>query len=468
MALVSRAGGRRCPTLPLSLSLLLLLPALVSASIKPGWWRKESPQEPEPRPSVPTALDLPLLQELVADPAENQAVSPFVMSSLMTQVCLGAGGTTRDEMMPILGLEDPETGAELDYLSGYQSAIEHLSSNTTNITVATFNGMYVRPGFSVRPSYRSTLRRVYGSDALSITSPEETAREINAAVAEVTRGKIAELVAANQLQGVDLVLVSALYFKALWQRPFVADDRPTPFLTAEGERRLTMMSLPDPTSLLYANLTQFEAVALPYSDPEYSLLLLRPAERSMESVQTLLDMLDTLDMADIYSQMYEISMHVTMPKFKIETDYSLTEPLTALGIQEIFSQGADFSQMTDERGVFVSDIIHKVFIEVTEEGTEAAGAGAVFFTRSMPMNFIVDRPFVAVVYNRPLGLNLFSAYVASPESAADPAPAARTRYSRPQLPKFLSQFPRRNAINTFDGSRIREFFSSSRLLGQRE
>ena len=375
---------------------------------------------------------------------------------------IAENGRGLPQMTPVLGLEDYDLLTGLSFVDGYRSANEYLSSNTTNVTTAVFNRMYVRPGLSVLPSYSSTLRDVYGAEAQAIASAEQTAADINSAVAEVTRGKIAELVAPEQLYGADLVLVSALYFKALWQHPFVADEHPTPFLTADGERQLQMMSLPETTYLLYANMTQFEVVALPYSDPAFSLLLLRPAQRSMDSVHALLEMLDTLDMADIFNHMYGIDMQVTMPKFKVETEYSLPDQLTTLGIQEIFSPGADFSRLTEDGGIFVSDIIHKVFIEVTEEGTEAAGAGAAFFTRSMPMNFVVDRPFVAVVYNQKLGLNLFSAYVASPESGGEDELEADTVYDRPQRPSFLPNFSRlKAAIAKLDGNRLREAFSAA-------
>lgn len=413
-----------------------LLWLVAVAAAQPGWWQGESPlppgDQPADPPPVPSALDMSLLQQVVQDPAENQAISPFVMSSLMTQVFLGAAGSTRDEMRPALGLKrDAETGSEPDFLAGYRSAVDYLASNSSNATVAVFNRLYARRGLAVRPSYVDSLRRAYGADTRTIVSPKQTADEINTAVANVTHDKIPELVSAEQLLGAELVLVSALYFRALWRHPFSPAGKGS-FLTASGERQVDMMSL-SATRLLYANLTTFEAVALPYEDPDYCLLLLRPAGRSMAAVETLLSSLGTLDIADIVSQMFWINVRIEMPKFKIEAEYSLPEHLQALGIREIFSAGADFSDLTDEGGVFVSEVIHKVCLEVTEEGTEAAGAGAVFFTRSMPLRLVLDRPFVAVVYNRPRQLNLFAAYVASP--TFDTAPEHDAGVQQQDLPR---------------------------------
>ena len=324
-------------------------------------------------------------------------------------------------MRPILGLKkDPYTGAVPDYLGGYQSAIDYLSSNNTNATVTVFNRMYVRPDFPVKPNFSDVLSRVYHSDVREISTAHEAATDINSAVSNATRGRIENLVSADQLQAVELVLVSALYFKALWQHPFKPDGK-RDFLTAQGERQVQMMSLRN-KQLLYADLTAYEALALPYTDPDFCLLLLLPPQRSMPSVRAFRDSLGTVDVSDVMSWLEVTDMHVSMPKFTIEAEYNLPDTLSALGIQEIFTPGsADFSELTDVPGLYVSDVIHKVFMEVTEEGTEAAGAGAVLFARTMPKRFIVDRPFVAVVYNTRHNLNLFSAYVASPSFEKAPS-----------------------------------------------
>lgn len=388
------------------------------------------PKSPKHRAEVPSGLDLALLQQVTDSLYENQAISPYVLSSLMTQVYLGTAGDTRDEMTPVLGLEDASTGVALDYLGGYRASSDYLS-NSSNVTVAVFNRMYVRRGFSIKQSYRDTLRSAFSSDAREFSSPAQAAREINEAVADVTEGRIKDLVSPPLLQSAELVLVSALYFKALWQKPFNEAVKAN-FLTAAGDSKVDMMSV-DLAGLPYINLTAFEAVAVPYKDPAFCLVLLRPAQRTMQSVQALRDSLKTLSIANIVGQMYEKQMHLSLPKFTIEAEYSLPEQLAALGVHKIFAPGADFSGMTDEGGLFVSDVIHKVFMEVTEEGTEAAGAAAAIFTRAMPTDFALDRPFFAVVYNRVHRLNLFSAFVASPTSAttsqypqnALPSPAYR-------------------------------------------
>ena len=325
-------------------------------------------------------------------------------------------------MTPILGLENAGTGVgQLDFLGGYSAAIEDLSSTNSSVITGVFNGMYVRDGFTIKPSFSQMLEEGYGAGAQTFSSPEEAVAEINTAVANVTRDRIPELVTVDALKDSLLVLVSALYFKAAWLHPFPRTEKAY-FLAAEGEtsRELQVdMMIQKELELPYARFDGFQALSVPYTDPDYSMLLLRPLRRSLAAVQVLRDLLGTLNITDITEQLHPKRVVLRMPRFKIETSYSLPSQLFDLGITKIFSRGADLSGISETGRLLVSQVVHKVFMEVTEEGTEAAGAAAVSavsFRR--PFTFILDRPFFAVVYNRQHGINLFTAYVAAPASDA--------------------------------------------------
>nr|QTP96555.1 adult cement protein 12 [Chelonibia testudinaria] len=358
--------------------------------------------------SIPTGLDLKLMKTVTTGLAKNQAISPFVMSSLMTQVWLGARGATRREMTPVLGLS---RSAPRDFLRAYRSAINYIATGSSKVITGVFNRMYIRRGFSIKPTFKRLLTIYYRASARTFSSASQAAREINTDVAAVTRDRIKKLVTVSQMRLSELALVSALYFKGVWKYTFSPATKVS-FLTERGEKQVDMMTLKK-TELPYAYMGKYDALLLPYTDENYGMLLIRPLGRSMKTVKALRDSIDSLNVAGIIRKMYVTKVTVSMPRFKIETDYKLEGAMKSLGIKKIFYPNADFSGIA--RGpLFVGHIIHKVFIEVNEKGTEAAGAGAVIFTRSSPVHFNADRPFFAVVYNKKHNINLFSAFIGSP------------------------------------------------------
>ncbi|XP_037089379.1 serpin B6-like [Pollicipes pollicipes] len=363
--------------------------------------------------NVPTGLDLKLLKALTSSLNKNQAVAPFVISSLMTQVWLGARGDTRNEMTPVLGIE---TSKGYCFLKGYMHAVEELSSGISNVTTGVFNRIYLRDNFNVKSRFKLLLRQFYSADVKKFSSATLAANEINADVAKVTRKRIQKLVQASALQNAALVLVSALYFKGLWLTPFDKTVK-EPFLTASGDKQVDMMKLE--TRVPYVKMSNFDAIALPYTDKNYVMLILRPLTRNMAAVSRLRDDLDTLDVADIMKRLRSSSVQISMPRFKMRASYGLVGTMSQLGIRKVFTRQADLGNIAD-KPLVVDSIIHKVFIEVTEKGTEAAGAAAVVVGITSlpppPIQFTADRPFFAMVWNKKHRINMFSIFMTSPQT----------------------------------------------------
>ncbi|XP_043195881.1 leukocyte elastase inhibitor-like [Amphibalanus amphitrite] len=328
----------------------------------------------------------------------------------MSQVWLAADGPTRTQLSSALGVTDDS------FLASYQSAIGSLTSGSTssNVTCDVFNGLYLRDGFSVKANYSAVLSTYYSSSVSTFSGPADAAQAINAAVAATTNNLIPRLVDAEALTDAVFVLVSALYFKGNWKEEFYADStRPAQFLTVSGNKTVDMMHME--MRVPYVDKASYDVISLPYTDSNYKMVLLRPAARTMASVQSLVNSLNTLDVANILSQLQETRLYVAMPRFKLETEYSLLSALQALGIQHLFSGTADLGNMADSQ-LLVNKVFHKVVIEVDEKGTEAAGAGGVAGITSVPPSFTLDRPFVAIVWNSLHSVNMFTAYVASPAS----------------------------------------------------
>ena len=318
------------------------------------------------------------------------------------------------QITSVLGVSEP---AEVTFLPAIKSAIKGIASDSGKVTITTFNRMYVRAGFSVRPSFASYLSNFFNSSVTSFTSGRQAAKEINAAVAAITRNHIKNVVTPDALSGDSvLAFVSAMYFKGSWKHPFNSLKR-SAFLTQAGEKQVVMMRLHG-VQLQFATTPRYDAVALPYTDEDYFMLLIRPRDRSMSAALSLKNSLDTLTIDRIVQQLAPTNVGVIMPRFKIEADYALNDAVSRLGIRRIFSLGADFSGVTQDNGeLAISAILHKVFIDVNERGTEAGGVAAGFAFRSRPVVFTADRPFLAVVYNKRYRVNMFTAFVGDPPKA---------------------------------------------------
>ena len=311
------------------------------------------------------------------------------------------------QMSPILGVSDDS------FLSSYQSAIQSLASSTSTVNTKVFNGLYLAAGTTVRANYSQVLSTYYSSSVQTFSSPASGAQSINSAVATATNNLIPDLVSASALTNAVLVLVSALYFKGDWKTEFNASlTKQEQFLTSSGYRTVNMMKLN--TEVLYRDMGSYDVISLPYKDSDYSMVILRPAAQTMASVQSLIDSLDSLDIGNISGQLTNRTVHVALPRFSISAEYgSLETALQSLGIQQLFTS-ADLGNML-HASLSVDKVIHKVKMEVTEQGTQAAGAGALIsYGGPMPVWFTLDRPFVAVVWNKQHSINMFTAYVASP------------------------------------------------------
>jgi len=361
------------------------------------------------RAAVPEELNMELVQTVVNDrPQRNHAVSPFLVSSALAQVWLGARGPTRDEMSAVMGL----TGTA--DLNGYSSANLALSRTGTGVTTAIFNRIYVRSGFSVKKTFSNHLKAYFGAGQETFSDPARGADSINGAVARTTRDRIKQLVTEDNLRSAELVLVSALYFKGTWRTKFDPAGSGK-FLMASGQEK----SVPMMRKLLdigYASYPSYDVVSVPYTNEDYSLLIVRPLERSQTAVQQFQESLQGLSVSQLYDDLRADTVYVQMPRFRVESEYELADALARLGMRLVF-RGGDLGEISNST-LRVSSVIHKVFMEVNEKGTEAAGAVAVTFERSAssprPVLFTVDRPFLAVLYNNKERLNLFSAMVAQP------------------------------------------------------
>ena len=252
-----------------------------------------------------------------------------------------------------------------------------------------------------------------------IKTPEDARKAINDWIEEETEEKIKDLIPQGAISPLTrLVLANAIYFNGSWQFPFSEDNtRESDFTLLDGSQTsVDMMSLTGET-LNYLDGENFQAIQLPYFSTDFVMTIILPDSGAFEDVENALstDMLSSIQNTAAYQP-----VDVQMPKFDFETTINANAPLVALGMAEAFNpDAADFSGITEEDELYITDVLHKATITVDEGGTEAAAATAIIFgiKSAMPeeaVSMVIDRPFLFFIQHEPTGSILFMGRVVEP------------------------------------------------------
>jgi len=241
-------------------------------------------------------------------------------------------------------------------------------------------------------------------------------------VEENTGGRIKNLIPRGMLDRFTrLVITNAVYFKGEWVRQFNVKDTREEVFKVPGDRQSTvrMMRRTDEEAMFnYGENGLLQILEMPYSGGDVSMLILLPKNGDMELLEK---SLNAEKFSGWKSMMQNQRVNVFIPKFRFEKKYFMTETLSGMGMPLAFSPQADFSLMTGKKDLFISDVVHQAFVEVNEEGTEAAAATAVTMklTAVMPEQpipvFRADRPFIFIIQRNAGGDILFMGRVSSPE-----------------------------------------------------
>merc|ERR1711992_486978 len=302
--------------------------------------------------------------------------------------------------------------------TGYRDVIPALRTNE-NFTLDTANTAFVMKDFQVLEEFKTALHENYhaGMSSVDFAENEKAARTINDWVKAQTRDKITDLIPADSLNAMTrLVLVNAVYFKADWEAQFEKDNTgPEDFWVTESDsKEVQMMSLSG-HKMNFARLDQLDCsmVELPYKGERIVMQIMLPKERT--GVFQLENKLAEVDLQTLFSEnKRNIKVDLNLPKFK------LSHSLKQMGMADMFSGKADLSGITGNRDLYVSSVVQKVFVEVNEEGSEAAAAtGVMVMMRSMPapnQMFNVDHPFIFIIRDKLTGMILFQGRVVDPSA----------------------------------------------------
>lgn len=368
------------------------------------------------------AFALDLYQQLRVKDG-NQFYSPYSISLALAMTFAGARGETESQMAQAMHFDLPQASLHpainalsLKLASRAQPAGEDQEGGLM-LNIA--NSLWGQAGFAFQSDFMDMLAESYGAGMREVdfANSEQARQLINDWVAEETRDKIKDLIPSGALNPLTrLVLANAIYFKAAWQYPF--EEQATSkddFTLLEGEV-IQADTMRQSKMFGYAKGDGYQSVELPYSGRSTSMLIFLPDEDRFEEFEAALDselITDTLD------NLTPAQVELSLPKFKVESTFSLNEALAALGMPDAFdADKADFSGMTGQPDLFISSVVHKAFVDVNEAGTEAAAATAVIMElKAMPSESVtlkINRPFIFAIIDRETGTILFMGRVLDP------------------------------------------------------
>lgn len=364
-----------------------------------------------------------LLKQLVHDqPAQNIFISPYSASTVLQMVGNGAAGQTKKEMKQVLEMEHL---SQAEVNAANKSVAQILNGLDTNVVLLSANNaIWYRPGIVVNPDFVACNREFFDATVgpLDFGDPHAIG-VIDQWASDNTHGKISRI--ADRIidpRDTTLFLANAVYFNGKWAEPFkVRATRDLPFYLSDGSHK-TIPMMTKTRTFSYMRGAGFQAVKLPYRDESLSMYVFLP-EPGSGPEQILTSMSGEAWQRVINSGLNEEQGTLVLPKFKFDYTVPLEQPLEALGMKTAFDRSrADFSGIAPQR-LCISAVLQKAFVEVKEEGTEAAavtaiGVGAEAIEMPPPNSFemIVDRPFWFLIKDNQTGIILFMGVLFDPQA----------------------------------------------------
>jgi len=366
-----------------------------------------------------------LYRHLALAPGDNVFFSPYSVSTALAMTWAGARGDTAAQMAKALGLDKLPIAAVASAFGQLQQSLGQTQTKASARLVIA-NSLWPQLDHPIQPDY---VKLIQGDFAADITPVDykihvvDTIQHINAWVEDKTAKRINKLLHPGDV-GPDtrLILVNAIYFKGNWAEKFdTAATAPALFITADGKSKTIPFMHHKMNEARFAEVpgapVPLQMLTLPYQDKELEFVALLP--KSPRDLPVLEKNISTSQLIEWLGKLSAPrAVEVFLPKFKLEQRYSLVPPLQALGISDAFTNQADFSGMDGARDLYVGGIIHQAFVEVNEEGTEAAAATSVGM-RTLAVQvtpvFRADHPFIFLIRDPATGSILFMGRLSNPE-----------------------------------------------------
>ncbi|ODS41217.1 MAG: hypothetical protein A7315_06850 [Candidatus Altiarchaeales archaeon WOR_SM1_79] len=345
----------------------------------------------------------------------NIFFSPYSISTALVMTYEGARGKTAEEMQSVLHFPENDNTRR----TGFEELRNQINKEDKKYELRTANALWAQKDYKFLENYFNTIGQYYGGKVTNldfIRDTENSRITINNWVENQTNNKIKNLIPKGVLNGdTRLVLTNAIYFKGTWLNPFDKERTTDADFKVSSDKtvKVQMMRLKREEKIIRFNYTETEKlqiIELPYEGDDLSVLIILPND-NLESLE---NSLNAEKLNEWRNNLTEEWVDVHIPRFKFETKYFMNENLKEMGMATAFSGDADFSGMTGKKDLFISNVIHQAFVEVNEEGTEAAAATAAAMDYGMPTTFRADHPFIFIILHKETGNILFMGRVVDP------------------------------------------------------
>ncbi|XP_075241502.1 alpha-1-antiproteinase 2-like isoform X1 [Convolutriloba macropyga] len=355
---------------------------------------------------------------LSSNEGKNSAISPISVFICMYMLKHGANGVTKAELEKALSIED-SNGQEA------QDVIKVLTqSSNSQFTLTTANGLFLQVKFDPVAEYVKYLKKNFSAHVQTVAFGTSAGEKIvNDWVEKETNGKIKDLVKGTQKDTV-LALINAVYMKGKWQQPFKKSSTRDDNFHVSSTKTVKAPFMHQQSNFLYISKDEenFALAFLPYraqsADTAWVMGIILPKMGSNPS--DFVKFLEFESLKNLYTQSSRTLLNVKLPKVKVEATIDLIPFFQKLGVRAAFGTGADFSGISGNQQTLVSDIRQKCFVDIDEEGTEAAAATVAMMMFgcarpiAQPIDFHVTSPFVYFIYQPDSGIVLFVGTVNNP------------------------------------------------------
>lgn len=358
----------------------------------------------------------------------NLFYSPFSISTALAMTYAGSDSTTRDEIRRVMHFGPNTAEFHRSYGSYYQAL---MPDGESKVELNIANRIWIQDRLQVERDFSTITSRYYNAKAEGANfriKPEEERVRINKWVEEQTRDRIKNLLKPGVINGdTRMVLTNAIYFKADWESRFEEENTKRERFWTSKNRSVKHPLMHMEAGVNFYQNSDFKLMSLPYNDDKYAMVMLLPTKKA-----GLADLEQELDWKEVSGLMwqnlnngYRQNVKITMPRFKFDAEVDASGILRDMGMQISFSKNANFSNMTVQERLKISKVVHKAFIEVNEEGSEAAAATAVVMAeivsagrpKRVPLEFKADHPFLFFIVDREMQSILFMGRMSDPSKA---------------------------------------------------
>jgi serpin B len=350
----------------------------------------------------------------------NLFFSPYSISAALAMTYGGARGQTAEQMARVLQFTMVPTNKLHSAFGALKAGIDSVQRRGT-VQLNTANALWPQKGYPFLDDYLDLLKKHYGASITPLDyqgNKEAACRTINHWVEEQTQRKITDLIRPEALNSqTRLVLVNAIYFKGKWASPFKPQVTTEDVFHPTATKEVKCQMMHQRGDFAYAETPDLQILELPYAGGDLSMIVFLP--RKTDGIGTLESNLRSARLVEWMGGLKREELSVELPRFKQTSQFSLADSLKNMGMALAFENGADFSGMDGRKnGLFIGAVEHKAYVEVNEEGTEAAAATATTMMDTAAFvrvrEFRADHPFIFLIVDKNTGSVLFMGRVMEP------------------------------------------------------